>query len=120
MPIFWNEKEKQMRVMLRAREQASSAVKNDLIAAVERIGREVLDQPNAPAHMRIAGVYLLLNHLVGGLMSDQLNTLLLATAAVFSIMCIACAAFGWPSWAWFRRLADTDGPRSDGLARRAD
>jgi len=89
VPAFWNEKEKQMRVMLRAREQASSAVKNDLIATVERIGREVLDQPNAPAHVRVTGVYPLLNHLVSGLMSDQLNTLLFATAAVFSIMCIA-------------------------------
>jgi len=89
VPAFWNEKEKQMRVMLRAREQASSAVKNDLIATVERIGREVLDQPNAPAHVRVTGVYPLLNHLVSGLMSDQLNTLLLATAAVFFIMCIA-------------------------------
>ena len=38
VPVFWNEKEKQMRVMLRAREQASSAVKNDLIATVEQIG----------------------------------------------------------------------------------
>jgi predicted RND superfamily exporter protein len=89
VPLFWNEKEKQMRVMLRAREQASSAVKNDLIATVERMGREVLDQPNAPAHVRVTGMYPLLNHLVSGLMSDQLNTLLCATAAVFSIMCIA-------------------------------
>ena len=39
--------------------------------------------------MRVTGVYPLLNHLVSGLMSDLLNTLLLATAAVFSIMCIA-------------------------------
>jgi predicted RND superfamily exporter protein len=89
VPTFWNEKEKQMRVMLRAREQAPSAVKNELIAAVERIGREVLDQPHAPAQVRVTGVYPLLNHLVSGLMSDQLNTLVLATAAVFAIMCIA-------------------------------
>ncbi|MGO8752112.1 MAG: efflux RND transporter permease subunit [Thermoguttaceae bacterium] len=89
VPTFWNEKEKQMRVMLRAREQSSSAVKNDLIAAVERIGHEVLDQPNAPAGVRVTGTYPLLNHLVSSLMSDQLNTLLVATAAVFSIMCIA-------------------------------
>jgi predicted RND superfamily exporter protein len=89
VPTFWNEKEKQMRVMLRAREQAPSAVKNELIAAVERIGREVLDRPDAPAHVRVTGVYPLLNHLVSGLMSDQLNTLVLATAAVFAIMCIA-------------------------------
>ena len=89
VPPFWNKKGKQMRVMLRAREQASSAAKNDLIAAVERIGREVLDQPNSPAHVRVTGVYPLLNHLVSGLMSDQLNTLLFATAAVFSVMCIA-------------------------------
>ena len=89
LPTFWNEKEKQMRVMLRAREQASSAVKNELLATVERIGREVLDRPQAPAQVRVTGVYPLLNHLVGGLMSDQLNTLLCATAAVFAIMCVA-------------------------------
>lgn len=89
LETFWNEREKQMRVMLRAREQASSAVKNDLIATVERMGREVMDQPDAPARVRVTGVYPLLNHLVNGLMSDQLNTLLCATAAVFAIMCIA-------------------------------
>jgi predicted RND superfamily exporter protein len=89
VPVFWNEKEKQMRVMLRAREQASSAVKNELIASVERIGHEVLDQPNAPARVCVTGVYPLLNHLVRGLMSDQLKTLLIATAAVFAIMCLA-------------------------------
>ncbi len=89
LPVFWNQREKRMRVMLRAREQASSAVKNELIATVERIGREVLDQPNAPAQARVTGMYPLLNHLVSGLMADQLNTLLCATAAVFAIMCIA-------------------------------
>lgn len=89
VPAFWNEKEKRMRVMLRAREQASSDVKHELMAAVARIGREVLDQPETPAQVRVTGVYPLLNHLVSGLMSDQLNTLLLATAAVFSIMCLA-------------------------------
>jgi predicted RND superfamily exporter protein len=78
-----------MRVMLRAREQAPSAVKHDLIATVERIGREVLDQPQAPARVRVTGVYPLLNHLVAGLMADQLNTLLCATVAVFVIMAIA-------------------------------
>jgi uncharacterized protein len=89
VPTFWNEQEKQMRVMLRAREQASSAVKHELIATVERIGREVLDQPQAPAHVRVTGLYPLLNHLVSGLMADQLNTLLFATAAVFAIMALA-------------------------------
>ena len=39
--------------------------------------------------MRVTGTYPLLNHLVSSLMSDQLNTLLVATAAVFSIMYIA-------------------------------
>lgn len=86
---FWNEREKRMRVMLRAREQASSAVKHELMATAERIGREVLDEPQAPAQVRVTGVYPLLNHLVSSLMSDQLNTLLLATAAVFSIMWLA-------------------------------
>lgn len=89
VPMFWNEKEKQMRLMLRAREQASSAAKNELIATVERIGRETLGEPNAPASVRVTGAYPLLNHLVSSLMSDQLNTLLLVTAAVFSILCIA-------------------------------
>jgi hypothetical protein len=89
VPLFWNEEKQQMRVMLRAREQASSASKNELMAAVERIGQEILDQPQAPAQVRVTGVYPLLNHLVSGLMSDQLNTLLTATAAVFCIMCLA-------------------------------
>ena len=34
VPTFWNEKEQRMRVMLRAREQASSDVKQELMAAV--------------------------------------------------------------------------------------
>lgn len=89
VPVFWNEKEKRMRVMLRARERASSDVKSEVIATVERIGREVLDQPDRPADVQVTGVYPLLNHLVSGLMADQLNTLLCATAGVFSIMCIA-------------------------------
>jgi predicted RND superfamily exporter protein len=89
VPVFWNEKEQRMRVMLRAREQASSDVKHELMASVARIGREVLDQPPTPAHVRVTGLYPLLNHLVRGLMSDQLNTLLVATAAVFSILWLA-------------------------------
>lgn len=89
VPVFWNEKQKQMRVMLRAREQSTAAVKNELIAAVERLGHEVLDRPGAAANVRVTGMYPLLNHLVSGLMADQLNTLLCATAAVFIIMCIA-------------------------------
>jgi len=87
--MFWNEDEKQMRLMLRAREQASSDAKTKLITAVERIGREVLDRPDAPADVRVTGVYPLLNHLVSSLMADQLNTLLCATAGVFLIMCLA-------------------------------
>jgi uncharacterized protein len=86
---FWNPEQTQMRLMLRAREQASSAAKSALIAAVEQIGREVLDQPGAPADVRVTGVYPLLNHLVSSLMSDQLYTLLCATGGVFIIMCIA-------------------------------
>jgi predicted RND superfamily exporter protein len=93
LPVFWNEKEQRMRIMLRAREQASSDVKHELMAAVERIGREILDQPQAPAHVRVTGLYPLLNHLVRGLMSDQLNTLLVATAAVFSILWLALRSF---------------------------
>jgi predicted RND superfamily exporter protein len=93
VPSFWNEKEKQMRLRLRAREQATSEVKTELIATVERIGCEVLDRPDAPAHVRVTGVYPLLNHLVSGLMADQLNTLLSATAAVFAIMCVALRSF---------------------------
>ncbi len=86
---FWNKKEGQMRLMLRAREQAPTDVKKQLIATVERIGHEVLDSPGRPARVRVTGVYPLLNHLVDSLMSDQLNTLLCATAGVFLIMCIA-------------------------------
>lgn len=89
VPTFWNKEEKQMRVMLRARERAPSAVKKELIATVQRIGHEVLDRPDAPAQVRVTGVYPLLNHLVSGLMADQLNTLLCATAAVFCIMAVA-------------------------------
>jgi predicted RND superfamily exporter protein len=86
---FWKEDTRQMRLILLAREQEPSEVKNELLAWIDRTAHEVLDQPDAPATIQVTGVYTLLNHLVSGLMSDQLNTLLLATASVFAIMCIA-------------------------------
>ena len=51
--------------------------------------------PADAAEVRVTGMYPLLNHLASGLMSDQLNTLLLATATVFSIMWTRFAAFGY-------------------------
>ncbi len=89
LSTFWNDEQKVMRVMLRAREQEPTEVKTDLLAWTERTARDVLDQPDAPANVRVTGVYTLLNHLVSGLMADQLNTFLLASAAVFTIMCVA-------------------------------
>lgn len=91
---FWNGDTRRMRIMLRSREQAPSAAKNALIAEVERVGHEVLDQPGAPSDVRATGVFVLLNHLVAGLMADQLNTLLIATAAVFLVMALALRSFG--------------------------
>ncbi len=90
---FWNEAERTMRVILRARERTTSAVKNELIASVERTAREVLEADSTDRRIRVTGTYTLLNHLVGGLMADQVNTFLLATVAVFSIMCLALRSF---------------------------
>ena len=86
---FWNEDARQMRIMLRSRESAPSTEKDALIAWISQATHEHLDRPEASAEVRVTGIYVLLNHIVGGLMADQLNAFLLATAAVFTIMCIA-------------------------------
>lgn len=89
--MFWTKKgpEPEMRILLRAREQASSEVKNRLIAAVQGTGREWREDAGESPTVRVTGVYTLLNHLVSGLMADQLNTFLLASGSVFAIMCLA-------------------------------
>jgi predicted RND superfamily exporter protein len=89
--MFWSKKapEPEMRILLRAREQAPSEVKDRLIAAVGETGRQWREEAGESPAVRVTGVYTLLNHLVGGLMADQLNTLLLATGSVFAIMCLA-------------------------------
>ncbi len=88
---FWNEQAKVMRIRILAREQEPSEVKVELLAFIKRTAEEVLgEQANSEySSIRVTGVYTLLHHLVSGLMSDQLNTFLLASMAVFSIMCLA-------------------------------
>jgi predicted RND superfamily exporter protein len=87
--MFWPAGAQRMRLLVRAREQEPSHVKDEMLDWLRRTASECLDQPDAPANVRVTGVYTLLNHLVSGLMADQLNTFLLATALVFVVMCFA-------------------------------
>jgi hypothetical protein len=91
VPRFWKEQAKVMRLQMLAREQEPSEVKSELLAFIRRTAEEVLaEQPDQKfSGIRVTGTYTLLHHLVSGLMSDQLNTFLLASASVFTIMAIA-------------------------------
>ena len=89
VPTFWHEDQKVMRIMLRAREQAPSETKDSLIAFVAQTAQNNMPESSGPDVVRVTGVYTLLNHLVSGLMSDQLHTFLLASVSVFTIMCLA-------------------------------
>ncbi len=91
LATLWNEKEGVMRMMLRAREQVPSGVKTELIRWIETTGCDTLGDS---ADVRVTGTYTLLNHLVSGLMADQLNSFLLATFSVFLIMCLALRSVG--------------------------
>jgi hypothetical protein len=86
---FWNEDANRMRLIVRAREQEPSHVKDELLDWLQRTAAEHLNEAGASPNVRVTGVYTLLNHLVSGLMADQLNTFLLATALVFLVMCVA-------------------------------
>jgi hypothetical protein len=87
--MFWNTEAQRMRLRVQAREQEPSHVKDELLDWLKRTAIECLDEDGVPANVRVTGVYTLLNHLVSGLMADQLNTFLLATALVFLVMCVA-------------------------------
>ena len=112
VPMFWNEKEKQMRLMLRAREQASSAAKNELIATVRRIGRggKRMRRPACVRRMPI------LNHLVSSGVGPIERCC--GAAAVFSSCACARASAG------YRGAGSQVGPfswsGSDGLTRRVN
>jgi predicted RND superfamily exporter protein len=86
---FWNEESDRMRFLVRAREQEPSHVKDELLDWLHRSAAESLGNDGQPADVRVTGVYTLLNHLVSGLMADQLNTFLLATGLVFLVMWLA-------------------------------
>jgi predicted RND superfamily exporter protein len=89
LSMFWKPEAGRMRLLVRAREQEPSHVKDELLDWIKRTSVECLEQDGVPMNISVTGVYTLLNHLVSGLMADQLKTFLLATALVFIVMCFA-------------------------------
>ncbi len=80
---LYNPEGRRMRLFLRAREQKPAEIKLALIDEVERIARE--EFPEA----RTTGLYVMIAKLITSLLSDQLNSFLLAAAGIVVCMTIA-------------------------------
>lgn len=86
---LYNPEALRMRVLLRAREQQSSATKLALIARVEQITSEVFEiDPRDDAAPRSTGLFVLLAFLIESLLSDQWISGLLA-AVILTLMMAA-------------------------------
>lgn len=72
-----------VRIMLRAYERQPSAQKEELIAQVTRITRE--EFPEA----QVTGFFILLTRLIDSMIRDQWLSFLIATGAIFLMMCVA-------------------------------
>jgi uncharacterized protein len=89
LSTFWRPESHRMRLLVRAREQEPSHVKDELLDWLKRTAIECLEQDDVRVNVSVTGIYTLINHLVSGLMADQLKTFLLATVLVFMVMCLA-------------------------------
>jgi predicted RND superfamily exporter protein len=87
---LYNPAVQRMRILLRAREQQSSATKLALIGRVEQIASEVFEiDPRDDAAPRSTGLFVLLAFLIESLLADQWISGLLAAAILTLMMAVA-------------------------------
>ncbi len=77
------------RVMLRAYDQRDARTKLWLIQEVERLAREAFPAGPRDEPTRVTGFYVLLTHLVAGMLRDQWRCFLVATIGVGIVMAMA-------------------------------
>lgn len=80
---FYNAEAGRMRIMLRSLEQQPAEAKERLIAGVERLARD--EFPGS----QVTGLFVLLTFLIESLLSDQVQSFLLATGGIGAMMAVA-------------------------------
>ncbi|QDV23501.1 efflux RND transporter permease subunit [Aureliella helgolandensis] len=90
-----------LRIMLRSRERASAAAKDELIHAVSRKVRDFTHRPAwlelfdaPPPESVVAGYHVMLGALVSSLLQDQWTCFLYATLGIFAVMTLATRSLG--------------------------
>lgn len=80
---FW------LRIMLRSRERQSSANKQQIIAAVERIVREEFSRADESQAPKVTGFFVLLTNLIDSILADQWLAFAIACAGIALMMLVA-------------------------------
>ncbi|MDY0169076.1 MAG: MMPL family transporter [Thermoguttaceae bacterium] len=80
---FYNAEAGRMRIMLRSLEQQPAEAKQRLIAGVERLAAEEFSGP------RVTGLFVLLTFLIESLLSDQVQSFVLAAGGIGAMMAVA-------------------------------
>jgi predicted RND superfamily exporter protein len=92
VPSLYNAKQGRMRIMLRAYERQSAEEKDQLVAQVERIAREVFpDDPKTDEEdgAKATGLFVLLKFLIESLLHDQWKSFVLAAIGIGTMMTVA-------------------------------
>lgn len=85
---FWNPDEGRIRIILRVQERKAASDKTILLAKVEEIGKQSLEESAAPT-VHATGLYVLLVHLMDSLVGDQWSSMLLSSGGALLCMAIA-------------------------------
>lgn len=81
---FWNYPQRQMRMVLRVREQQTSAEKDRLLSSIGETASAALNRPAT-----VTGLYVLLVHLIESLLGDQLLSFLISCVLILSMTLVA-------------------------------
>ncbi|MBY0588867.1 MMPL family transporter [bacterium] len=80
----WNTAENRLRIILRVQEQLASDKKEELIASIEKLGKELFGDSAHPS-----GLYVLLVFLMDSLLSDQWSSFLISSIGAIISLSIA-------------------------------
>jgi predicted RND superfamily exporter protein len=80
----WNTAEHKLRIILRVQEQLASDKKEELIASIDRIGKELFGDSAHPT-----GLYVLLVYLMDSLLSDQWSSFLISSCGAILSLTLA-------------------------------
>jgi predicted RND superfamily exporter protein len=80
----WNTAEHKLRIILRVQEQLASDKKEELIASIDRLGKELFGDSAHPS-----GLYVLLVYLMDSLLSDQWSSFLISSCGAILSLALA-------------------------------